>query len=122
MFPSHTAPSSTTLPGAAQTDRAAAAKRAYNRSEPHGYPFVQCTVESYGRLGKPALRLLAGLGQDAADSAGGASKSGFVAGAVWELRVGVCRGNLYVYQDGYGLLAGALGHRPGMARPMDEAV
>jgi hypothetical protein len=87
-------PSSTTLAAAAQTDGAAAAKRdeakrrAYNRLEPHSYPFIPFTVEAYGRLGKPALRLLARLGQEAAESAGGVSKSGFVAGAIRELSVG----------------------------------
>jgi hypothetical protein len=63
------------------------------------------------------------LGQEAAESAEGASKSGFVAGAIRELSVGMCRGNFYVYRDGYGLLAGALGHgfRPGVARSTDIA-
>jgi hypothetical protein len=49
---------------------------------------------------------------------------GGIAGAIRELSVGMCRGNFYVYRDGYGLLAGALGHgfRPGLARPADEVV
>jgi hypothetical protein len=89
-----------------------------------GYPFILFTVETYGRLGKPALRLLARLGQAAAECAGGVSKSGLVAGAIRELSVGRCRGNFYVCRDGYGLLAGALGRcfRPCVARPMDEVV
>jgi hypothetical protein len=79
-------------------------------------------VETYGRLGKPALRLMARLGQGAAESAGGVSKSGFVAGAIRELSVGMCRGNFYVYRDGFGLPAGDLGRgfSPGLARPTDE--
>jgi hypothetical protein len=84
----------------------------------------QVIVVSYGRLGKPALRLLARLGQEAAESAGVARKSGFVAWAIRELSVGLCKGNFYDYRDGYGLLAGALGRGfcPGMARPTDEVV
>jgi hypothetical protein len=64
--------SSTNLAAAAQTDGAAAerwdeAERwPYNRLEPHGYPFIPFTVESYGRLGKPALCLVARLGLEAA--------------------------------------------------------
>jgi hypothetical protein len=36
----------------------------------------------------------------------------------------MCRGNFYIYRDGYGLLAGALGSgfRPGLAQPTDEVV
>jgi hypothetical protein len=44
-----------------------------------------------------------------AESAGGASKSGFAAGAIRELSVGLCRDKFYVYRDCYRLLAGALG-------------
>jgi hypothetical protein len=46
---------------AAATDGAAAAKhdvekrRAYNRLEPNGYVFTRFSVETYGRLGKPAI-------------------------------------------------------------------
>jgi hypothetical protein len=119
--------SSTNLVAAAQTDGAAADKRheakrrAYNCLEPHGDPLVPFTVESYGRLGKHARPLLARLGQEAAESAGGASISGFVSGAIWQPSLELCRGNFYVYRDGYGLLVGALGRglRPGMARPTE---
>jgi hypothetical protein len=92
-----------------------------NRLEPHGFPFVPFPVESYSRLGKPALFLLARLGQEAAESAGGASKSAFEAGAIRELSVGMCRGSFFVYRDGYGLLGGAFGRGvcPGMARSTD---
>jgi hypothetical protein len=60
-------PSSTTRTAAAQTKGTAAGKRdeakcqACNCLEPHGYHFVPFTVDSYGRQGKPALRLLARL-------------------------------------------------------------
>jgi hypothetical protein len=73
------------------------------------YPFVPFTVESYGRLGNLALHLVARLGQEAAETAGGTSKYGFVAGAIRELSVGICRGYFYIYHDGYGLLADGLG-------------
>jgi hypothetical protein len=55
---------------------------------------------------------LARLGQQAAESAGGASKSGFVAWAIRELRVGMCRGNSYVYSGR--LLAPGLCFGPGL--------
>jgi hypothetical protein len=70
--------SSTNLAATAQTEGAAADRpdeakwRAYNRPEPHGYPFVPLTVDPYGRLGKPVLRLLARLGQEGAVLVGGA--------------------------------------------------
>jgi hypothetical protein len=65
----------------------------------------------------PAPRLLARLGQEAAEFAGVASKSGCVVGAIQELSIGMCRGNLYAFWDGYGLLAGTLAHafRPDIA-------
>jgi hypothetical protein len=62
--------SSTNLAATAQTNAVYANKRdevkrwAYNRLEPHGYPFVPLTVKSYGRLGKPAPCILPRLVQD----------------------------------------------------------
>jgi hypothetical protein len=51
------------LPAAATTAGAAAARRdrqkrsTYARGEPNGFPFVPFSVESYGRLGQPAMKL-----------------------------------------------------------------
>jgi hypothetical protein len=38
--------------------------------EPNGYPFVPFSVESYGRLGQPAMKLLHSLGDEAAGPVG----------------------------------------------------
>jgi hypothetical protein len=50
------------------------------------------------------------------------SKSGFVAAAIQELRVGLCRCNYQMYRALLGLLAGVSGHgfRECAARPTDE--
>ena len=52
--------------GAAAARRDAEKRRAYNRLQPNGYPFVPFSVETYGRLGKPAIALLGRLGVEAA--------------------------------------------------------
>jgi hypothetical protein len=65
-----------TLPAAAATAGAAAARRdqqkraASARAEPNGYPFVPFSVESCGRLGQPAMKLLHALGDEAAGPGG----------------------------------------------------
>jgi hypothetical protein len=59
-----------TLSAAAATAGRAASRRdqqtraAYARVEPNGYPFVPFSVESYGRLGQPAMKLLHALGDE----------------------------------------------------------
>jgi hypothetical protein len=61
----------TTLPRAAITAGAAAShqdqqkRTAYARVEPNGYGFIPFSVESYGRIGQPAMKLLHGLGEEA---------------------------------------------------------
>jgi hypothetical protein len=95
-------PGYTTLAATAQSDGPAAAKRdeakrwSYDHLELHGYPSVPFTVECYVRLGNPALLLFACLGPEVAESARGASKSGFVAGAIRELSVG-CAGAISTF-------------------------
>jgi hypothetical protein len=54
--------------------------------EPNGYPFVPYSVESYGRLGQPGMKLLHALGDEAAGP-GGVQRAFFVAGALRELSV-----------------------------------
>jgi hypothetical protein len=96
-----------TLSRAAATAGAAASHRdrqkqtAYARVEPNGYSFVPFSVESYGRLGHPAMTLMHSLGDEAAGP-GGVSRASFVAGALqssagaqhgivsWELLVVSC--------------------------------
>ena len=109
--------------GAAAARRDAEKRRAYNRLEPNGYPFVPFSVETYGRLGKPAIALLGRLGVEAA-GVGGVSKSAFVRLAIRELSVGLCRGNCVMYRKSLGLRAAGVGQgfRPGAARPTAEVL
>jgi hypothetical protein len=82
---------------AAMTDGVAAAKhdgekrRSYNRLNPNGYPFVPFSVETYGRLGNPAIALLERLGVEAAAAAvlGAVSKSAFVRSALCHVLDGI---------------------------------
>jgi hypothetical protein len=50
--------------------------------------------------------------------------TGYVASAIRELSVGLCRGNYYMYRAAWGLLAQVTGHgfRAGANRPTDEVV
>jgi hypothetical protein len=79
--------------GAAAARRDAEKRRAYNwlRMGTPG-PLVPFSVETYGRLGKPAVAFLGMLGAEAM-SAGDVSKSGFVAVALREHSVGLCKCN-----------------------------
>jgi hypothetical protein len=118
-----------TLPRAAITAGAAASHRdqqkrtAYARVGPNGYGFVPFSVETYGRIGQPEMKLLHDLGEEAA-SPGGVSRSSFVAGALRELSVGLCRGNLMAYRASLGVLARFSGSsfRPGLSLPTDGHV
>jgi hypothetical protein len=65
--------------------------------EPHGYGFVPFSVETYGRLGQPAMTLLHLLGDEAAGP-GSVTWASFVHGALRELGVGLCRGNFLAYR------------------------
>jgi hypothetical protein len=60
-------------------------QRAYNRLEPHGFPFI---VQSYGRLGKPVISLIGRLGIQAEEGSRFVSKSGFMASATREISAG----------------------------------
>jgi hypothetical protein len=55
---------------------------------PHGYGFVTFSVETYGRLGQAAMKLLHLLGDEAAGP-GGVSQASVVHGALRELSVGL---------------------------------
>jgi Reverse transcriptase (RNA-dependent DNA polymerase) len=79
-------------------------KRAkYERTDPHGYAFVPLSIETYGRLGKPAMQLLNTLGDKAAE--GGADKSIFVANALRHLSIALCRGNAVIYKRSLTVMA-----------------
>jgi hypothetical protein len=45
-------------------------RTAYARLEPNGYEFVPVSVESFGRLSQPAMKLLHTLGNEAAGPGG----------------------------------------------------
>jgi hypothetical protein len=94
----------------------------YGQLDPNGYPFILFLVESYGRLGKPAISFLGQLGKEAEEAGRKISKSGFVAAAMRELSVGLCRGNYQMYRASLGLLAGVSGRgfREGAAHPTEE--
>jgi hypothetical protein len=116
-----------TLAAAATTAGAAAAcreqqKRAtYSRVEPNGYPFVPFSVESYGRVGQPAMKLLNALGEEAAGP-GGVTQASFVAGALREISIGLCRDNFFMYHVYLGMFANSsgTGFQAGMSVPKDE--
>jgi hypothetical protein len=115
-----------TLAVAATTADASAARRdqqkraTYSRVEPNGYPFVPFSVESYGRIGQPAMKLLHALGDEAAGP--GRVKRASFPGALQETRIGLCRGNFFMYRVCLGMIAKAswTGFQAGMRVPTDE--
>jgi hypothetical protein len=119
----NTLPRAATTAGAAASHRDQQKRTAYARVEPNGYGFVPFSVETYGRIGQPAMKLLHDLGEEAAGP-GGVSRSSFVAGALRELSVGLCRGNFIVYRASLGVLARSCGSgfRPGLSLPTDDPV
>jgi hypothetical protein len=118
-----------TLLAAAAMAGAAAARRdqqkraAYSPVELNGYMFVPFSMESYGRLGQPAMALLHQL-WDEATGPGGVSRASFVAGALREICIGLCRGNFLLYRRSIGRLARASGShfRAGLHVPTDDLV
>ena len=57
------------------------------------------SVESYGRIGEPAMQLLNTLAEMASAS-GSVDKGDFVGSALRELSVSLCRGNGVMYRAG----------------------
>ena len=73
------------------------------------YACVPLSTETVGRLGKPAMALRNKLGEYA--SAGGVVfKDSFVADALRELSVGLCRGNCVLYKRSVCTLAQVSGN------------
>jgi hypothetical protein len=109
--------------GAAASHRDQLKRTAYARVEPHGYGFESFSVETYGRLGQPAMKLLHVLGDEAAGP-GGVTRASFVNGALRKLSVGLCKGNFFAYRAFVGMLARSSGtsFRAGMRVPTDECV
>jgi hypothetical protein len=77
----HTLPQAATTAGAAASSQDQQKRRSYARVETNGYGFVPFSVESYGRLGLPAMKLLHELVDEAA-RLGGVMRASFVAGAL----------------------------------------
>ena len=93
--------SSSYVAAAAARDGAAAAKRdevkraSYADRGDSGYKFTPFSVESLGRLGKPALSLLSKVGRMAAErSLGTFSSRQFIDGVLQEIAVILCRYNV----------------------------
>ena len=90
-------------------------------SDVAGYEFVPLAVESFGRLGKEAARLLNDLGDVAAD--GCASKDTFVRIVRQELSCALCKGNAQLYDRSLISVARGVGRgfSPGLDTAVDEA-
>ena len=79
-------------PGAAAAARDKTKVTRYRRDQADAYRFVPLSHETFGRMGKPALKFLGGLADIAARS-GNVRKSRFVARALLELSCAAVRGN-----------------------------
>jgi hypothetical protein len=107
--------------GGAAASRDQVKRAQYSSADPNGYAFVPLSVETFGRLGKPAMELLNQLATTAA-SGGTARKDCFVIGALKELSVALCRGNGFVLRRSLGVLARVAGTSflMGMTVPTSE--
>jgi hypothetical protein len=111
-------------PGFAAAARDASKRRAY-RQVSSALPFVPMSVESFGRLGAPALTLLGDLADQAVQAGGpGLSRAAFISGALRELSVALCRGNASLCRSGAYVATRAAGRAPmrGLAQPSAEVV
>ena len=99
---------------AASTDGGAAAtrdqaKRArYQLTHPDGYEFTPFSVETFGRIGTPAMALINTLATAAAASTN-LHKDGFVTNSLRELSISLCRGNGGMCRRSMTMLARASG-------------
>jgi hypothetical protein len=83
-------------------------------------PFVPMLVESFRRLGAPALTLLGDLAGQAVQAGGpGPTRVAFISGALRDLSVALCRGNASLCRSGAYVATHAAGQTPmpGLARP-----
>jgi hypothetical protein len=111
-----------TTAGAAAPHQDQQKRTAYARVEPHGYSFVPLFVETYGRLGQTAMKLLHLLHEAAGPE--GITCASFVNGALSEVSVGLYRGNFLSYRTFVGMLATSSGasFRAGLSVPRDECM
>jgi hypothetical protein len=111
-------------PGFAAAARDASKRRAY-RQVSSALPFVPISVESFERLGAPALTLLGDLANQALQAGRpGLSRAAFISGALRELRVTLCRCNASLCRSGAYVATRAAGGTPmrGLAWPSAEVV
>ncbi len=94
----------------------------HTTADPNGYAFTPLSTESFGRLGKPAMTLLSELAEAAAAGPPVRPKDGFVAHALRELSIGLCKGNAVLYKRSMYALARVSGDafRAGMDNPTAE--
>ena len=109
--------------GSAAATRDARKRALYRTADPNGYAFTPLSVETYGRLGEPAMELLNALAGVAA-AGGTVFKAGFVTNALRELSITLCRGNGALYRAGLGVFARVTGHafHAGLPNPTAEIV
>jgi hypothetical protein len=103
----------------------ASSKRRAYRQVFSALPFVPMSVESFGRLGAPALTLLGDLADQAVQAGGpGLSRAAFISGALRERSVALCRGNASLCRSGAYVAMRAAGRAPmrGLAQPSAEVV
>ena len=96
--------------------------KSYKKGGYEGYAFIPFSVESYGRLGKPAMAFLNKLSRDSGLQ--GMSRHAFIASSLREISVALARGNTAIFRAGakvYCRLAGK-DRWQGMSEPMAEAV
>jgi hypothetical protein len=111
-------------PGFEAAARDASKRRAY-RQVSSALPFVPMSVESFGRLGAPALTLLGDLAAQAVQAGGpGLSRAAFILGVLRKLSVALCRGNASLCRSGAYVATRAAGWTPmsGLARPSAKVV
>jgi hypothetical protein len=101
-------PAEATTAGAAAAWRDQQKQATYARVEPNGFPFVPFSMESYGNLGQPAMKLLHALSDDAAGP-GGVNWASFVVSALQELSIGCVGGTFFIYRACLGMLAKSSG-------------
>jgi hypothetical protein len=96
------------MPGAAAAATDLRKTAAYRRGGYQGFTFVPFSVESYGRLGCPAMAFLNELAEVAASS-GAVSKGAFLARALRGISVALCRGNAALFRAGLSVYAHTTG-------------
>lgn len=110
--------------GAAADLRDGQKRTAYATADPHGYHFTPFSVESYGRLGKPAMHLLRKLAAVAGQTPGvhAFDVKKFMEMALKRLSVTLCNGIARLCRSQAQRLVANVGlnHNPGCVDPVDD--